>query len=115
MSLDFLLKGRLLAIFIKSDLNDGFFSIDFISQRIVTSAAWVNKIKPQNVINLVTLPLRKFSESQDFSPVSIALCPEYPADFELGFNKTIPNKKDPRKWKLSIIGVAYTGEIKSLY
>ncbi|WP_019504753.1 SGNH/GDSL hydrolase family protein [Pleurocapsa sp. PCC 7319] len=117
MSLDFLLKGRLMAIFIKSDFNDGFFSIDFNSQRIVTSSysSWVHKIKPQNVINLVTLPLRKFSESQDFSPVSIALCPEYPTEFDLGFNKTIPSKKDPRKWKLSIIGVAYTGEIKSIY
>lgn len=115
-SLNFLLRGRLMAIFIKSDLNDGFITIEFNTQRIITSSysSWVNQIKPQNVINLITLPLRRFSESEDFAPVSISLCQEYPDDFELGFNKTIPTKKDPQKWKLSIIGIAYIGELKPL-
>ncbi len=115
-SLKFLLKGRLMAIFIKSDLNDGFITIEFDKQRIVTSSysSWVNNIKPQNVINLITLPLRRFSASQDFAIVSICLCPEYPHDFELDFNKAVPTKKDPQKWKLSIIGIAYIGEIKPL-
>ena len=115
-SLKFLLKGKLMAIFIKSDLNDGFITIEFDKQRIVTSSysSWVNNIKPQNVINLIALPLRRFSASQDFAVVSICLCPEYPHDFELDFNKAVPTKKDPKKWKLSIIGIAYIGEIKPL-
>jgi hypothetical protein len=115
-SLDFLLKGKLMAIFIKSDLNDGFINIEFNGQRIVTSSysEWVNNIKPQNVINLITLPLRRFAASSDFAPVSISLCPEYPQDFELDFVKVVPTKSDPQKWKLSIIGIAYIGELKSL-
>ncbi len=115
-SLKFLLKGKLMAIFIKSDLNDGFITIEFNKQRIVTSSysSWVNNIKPQNVINLIALPLRRFSASEDFAIASISLCPEYPHDFELDFNKAVPTKKDPKKWKLSIIGIAYIGEIKPL-
>ncbi|WP_319423346.1 hypothetical protein [Pleurocapsa sp. FMAR1] len=114
--LKFLLKGKLMAIFIKSDLNDGFITIEFNKQRIVTSSysSWVNNIKPQNVINLITLPWRRFLTSQDFAIASICLCPEYPNDFELDFNKAVPTKKDPKKWKLSIIGIAYIGEIKPL-
>jgi len=118
MSFNFLLKGRLMAIFIKSDLSDGFFAINFNSQHITTSSfsSWVNKIKPQNIISLITLPLRKFSESQDFSEVSISLSENYPYEheFELDFNKTTPMKKLPSQWKLSIIGIAYTGKIKPL-
>ena len=115
-SLNFLLKGKLLAFYIKSDLNDGFITISFDSQKIVTSSysSWVNAIKPQNVLNLTTLPLRRFSESKNFAPVSISLCSEYPQDYELGFNKTVPSKQDPRKWKLSIVGIAYTGELKEI-
>ncbi|MGL5941505.1 MAG: SGNH/GDSL hydrolase family protein [Waterburya sp.] len=115
-SLEFLLKGSLMAIFIKSDLNDGFINIEFNGQRIVTSSysEWVNNIKPQNVINLITLPLRRFAASSDFAPVSISLCPEYPQDFELDFVKVVPTKSDPQKWKLSIIGIAYNGELKPL-
>lgn len=115
-SLNFLLKGKLMAIFIKSDLNDGFITIEFNNQRIVTSSysAYVHKIRPQNIITLITLPLHRFSESQDFSPVSISLCQEYPNDFELDFEKTIPSKKDPQKWKLSIIGIAFIGKLKPL-
>ena len=112
--LKFLLKGRLVAIYIKSDLSDGFIKIEFGNQSIITSSysSWVNIIKPQNVINLITLPLRRFEPSEDFAPVSISFCQEYPSEFELGFNKTVPGKQDPNKWKLSIIGIAYTGEIK---
>ncbi|BAZ45440.1 hypothetical protein NIES4102_24630 [Chondrocystis sp. NIES-4102] len=115
-SLSLLLKGRLMAIFIKSDLNDGFINIEFDNQRLVTSSysEWVNIIKPQNVINLITLPLRKFQASSDFSPLTISLCPEYPQDFELDFVKIKPTKSDPQKWKFSIIGIAYIGEIKPL-
>ena len=115
-SLNFLLKGRLMAIFIKSDLNDGLIEIKFGKQKIITSSysSWVNAIKPQNVINMITLLLRRFEPSSDFAPVSISLCREYlPEDsYEIGFNKTVPGKQDPAKWKLSIIGIAYTGEIK---
>ena len=113
-SLNFLLKGSLMAIFIKSDLNDGFLKIEFGDEEIVTSSysSWVNKIKPQNVINLIALPLRKFQPSEDYKPVKISLCQEYPQEYEIGFNKTVPGKQDPQKWKLSIIGIAYTGEIK---
>jgi len=115
-SLNFLLKGRLMAIFIKSDINDGFIQIDFDHQNIVTSSysSWVNKIKPQNVINLITLPLRRFEPSTDFAPVSISFCQKYPDKFEIGFNKSVPTKQDPSKWKLSIIGIAYSGELKPL-
>ena len=114
--LKFSLKGKLMAIFVKSDLGDGFIKIDFGSQQIVTSSysSWVNRIKPQNVINLITLPLRRFSASEDFAPVSISLCQEYPEKFELDFNKCEPTEKEPQKWKLSIIGVAYIGELKPL-
>ncbi|NJO98456.1 MAG: hypothetical protein HC764_22690 [Pleurocapsa sp. CRU_1_2] len=113
-SLRFYLKGKLVAVCIKSDLNDGLIEIKFGEQRIVTSSycEWVNIIKPQNVINLITLPLSKFSESQDFAPVSIACCREYLDSFELDYIKKEPNQKDPRKWKLNIIGIAYIGELK---
>ena len=115
--LKFCLKGNLIAIFVKSDFSDGFIKINFGSQQIVTSSysSWVNRIKPQNVINLITLPLRRFSASENFVPVSISLCQEYPEKFELGFNKCEPTEKNPQKWKLSIIGVAYIGELKPLY
>lgn len=117
-SLNFLLKGRFLAIYIKSDLSDGLIKIEFNNQKIVTSSysSWVNKIKPQNVINLITLPLRKFQPSDDFAPVSISFCQEYlkEEEYELGFNKAAPTKQNPARWKLSIIGIAYIGEIKEL-
>jgi len=73
-SLKFLLKGKLVAIFIKSDPNDGFIKIDFNSQQIVTStySSWISKLRPQN-ITLISLPLLRFSASQDFSAVSINL------------------------------------------
>ena len=114
-SLKFWLKGQLVGIYVKSDSNDGFINIEFGSQRITTSSysSWVNAIKPQNVINLIISPLREFSASEDFAPVSISLCQEYPKDYEIGFNKCEPTKQDPQKWKLSIIGVAYIGEIKA--
>ena len=66
------------------------------------------------MINLITLPLRRFEPSEDFAPVSISFCQEYleEGNYEIGFNKTVPGKKDPSKWKLSIIGIAYTGKIK---
>ena len=87
--------------------------INFNSQQIVTSSysSWITKIRPQN-ITLITLPLLRFSASQDFAPVSTALCQEYPDNFELDYFKDEPTKKDPQKWKLSIIGIAYIGEIK---
>lgn len=114
--LKFWLKGQLVAIYIKSDSSDGFIKIEFDSQQIITSSysSWIQPIKPQNVINLITLPLRRFSPSEDFAPVSISLCQEYPEDFELDFNKCEPTKEDPQKWKLSIIGIAYIGEIKPI-
>lgn len=113
-SLRFLLKGKLVAIYIKSDLNDGLIEIRFGQQLIVTSSysSWVNKIRPQNVINLITLPLRQFSATQDFAPVSIACCREYSDIFELDYIKQEPNHKNPQKWKLNIIGIAYIGELK---
>ena len=114
-SLKFQLKGKLAAIFIKSDPNDGFIKINFNSQEIVTSSysSWITTIRPNN-ITLITLPLLRFSASQDFAPVSISLCQEYPDNFELDYFKDEPVKKDPQKWKLSIIGIAYIGEIGEL-
>jgi len=115
-SLNFLLKGKLMAILIKSDENDGFVDIKFGNQRIVTSSysAWVNKIKPRNVVNLITLPLLRFSESSDFAPLSISTCSEYPQDFELEVFKVVPPQLEPRNWKLSIMGIVYSGELKPL-
>lgn len=112
-SLRFYLKGRFVALFIKSDLNDGLINIDFDHQQIVASSycPWVNKIKSQN-INLITLPLRQFAASDDFAPVSISLSQEYTADYELDYFKCEPRSKEPQKWKLSIIGIAYLGELK---
>ena len=94
-SLNFELKGRLMSLFIKSDLSDGFIKIKFGSQTIVTSSynSWVNMIKPQNVINMISLPMHRFSPSADFTPVSISLCSEYPQDYEMGFNKALPTKE----------------------
>lgn len=68
-TLRFYLKGKLFAIYIKSDLNDGLIEIGFGQQHLVTSSycSWVNPIKPQNVLNLIILPLRQFSAAQDFA------------------------------------------------
>ena len=115
-SMNFLLKGKLVAIFIKSDLNDGFIEIKFDRSSVVTSSysSWVNKIKPQNVLNLIVSPLRGFAASQDFVPVSIAPYSQYSDRFNLGYEKAVPTKHDPQKWKLNIIGIAYVGEIKPM-
>lgn len=112
-SLKFLLKGRLVAIFVKSDPNDGLIKIEFNSQQIVTSSysSWITTLRPQN-ITLITLPLLRFTTSPDFAPVSISLCQKYPDDFELDYFKDEPAHKNPQKWKLSIIGIAYIGEIR---
>ena len=69
------------------------------------------KLKSQN-INLITLPLRQFAPSQGYAPVSISPCSEYSDDYELDYFKSEPRSKDPQKWKLSIIGIAYIGELK---
>lgn len=113
-TLNFYLKGKLMAFLIKSDLNDGFVKIIFGNQEIITSSynSWVNKIKPQNVINLIGLPLRRFEASTDFEKVSLSVCSKYPDKFELDYNKIVPPKKDPNKWKVSLIGIAYIGELK---
>ena len=112
-SLQFLLKGQLAAIYLKSDLNDGMIEINHGEQRIITSSysEWVTKIRSNN-INLITLPLRRFTPSKNFAPVSISCCQDYPTHFELDYIKQEPKKKDPQKWKLNIIGVAYIGELK---
>ncbi|WP_036477070.1 SGNH/GDSL hydrolase family protein [Myxosarcina sp. GI1] len=114
-SLNFFLKGRLAGIYIKSDLNDGFFRINFNSQQLVTSSfsSWNNYIKSQN-ISFISLPLLKFSPSTDFNKLSISICPDYPEKFELDIFKTVPMRNNPNKWKLNIIGVAYIGEISYL-
>ena len=114
-SLNFLLKGSLIALYIKSDLNDGLIEIKFGTERIVTSSysEWVTKIRPNN-INLITLPLRRFTSATDFEKVSVACCQEYTDNFELDYIKQEPKKKNPQQWRLNIIGVAYTGELKSL-
>jgi hypothetical protein len=112
--LKFLLKGRLLAVFVKADLDHGFIKILFDGECIITStyASWLNPVKPRNAIALVTLPAVRFSESLDFVPVAISNCSEYPQNFELEYHKILPRQQDPRKWKLNIIGIAYIGELK---
>lgn len=114
-SLKFFLKGKLVAIFVKSDPNDGLIEIEFNSQQIVTSSysSWITTLRPQN-ITLITLPLLRFTTSSDFAPVSISLCQKYPHNFELDYFKDEPAKRDPQKWKLSIIGIAYIGNIRSV-
>jgi hypothetical protein len=116
MSFNFLLKGKLMAIFIKSDLCDGFIEINFGEQKMVVSSysSWVDRIKPQNIISLISLPALKFTPSQDFAKVSLSVCQHYPQEFELDLFKEAPMKKNPSQWKLSIIGVAYLGEIMPL-
>jgi hypothetical protein len=113
-ALRFLLKGRLLAVFVKADLDHGFIQIEFDNDCIITStyASWLNPVKPRNAITLVTLPSVCFSESLDFVPVSISNCSEQPQSFELEYHKILPRQQDPRKWKLNIIGIAYIGELK---
>lgn len=114
-ALQFCLKGRLAAIFIKSDPNDGLIEIKFGSQQIVTSSysVWVNKIRSRSSISLITLPLLRFEDSQDFVPVSIAPLKEYTDRWELDYFKCQPPTKNPRQWNFSIIGIAYIGEIKT--
>ena len=111
--LRFLLKGQLVAIYLKSDLSDGVFEIKHGEQSITASSysEWVTAIRSNN-INLITLPLRRFKPSSDFSLVSISCCEEYPDSFELDYIKQEPKKKDPQKWRLNVIGVAYIGELK---
>jgi hypothetical protein len=113
-ALRFLLKGRLLAVFVKADLDHGFIQIEFDNDCIITStyASWLNPVKPRNAITLVTLPSVCFSESLDFVPVSISNCSEQPQSFELEYHKILPRQQDPGKWKLNIIGIAYIGELK---
>ena len=112
--LRFLLKGQLAAIYIKSDLNDGAIEIKHGEQSIIASSysEWVTQIRSNN-INLITLPLRRFKPSPDFAPVSISCCREYPVSFELDYIKQEPRKKDPQKWRLNVIGVAYIGELST--
>ena len=111
--LRFLLKGQLVAIYLKSDFSDGIFEIKHGEQSVTASSysEWVTPIRSNN-INLITLPLRRFEPSSDFSLVSIACCQEYPDSFELDYIKQEPKKKDPQKWRLNVIGVAYIGELK---
>ena len=114
--LRFRLKGQLAAIYIKSDLNDGFIEINCGEKRLVTSSysSWVHKIKPQNVINLITLPLRRFEASSDFVPVSIGCCATNPDLYELDYVKEAPKRLNPSRWTLNIIGVAYMGELQPM-
>ncbi len=112
-SLRFLLKGKFVGLYIKSDLNDGLIEIKFGTERIVVSSysEWVTKIRPNN-INLITLPLRRFTPAADFKTASVSCCQEYSANFELDYIKQVPVKQNPQQWRLNIIGVAYIGELK---
>lgn len=94
-----------------SDWYDGFFQIKFGEQSLITSSFsnWV-KSKEKVNINLITLPFQKFSFSKEPQPLSISLCPNQPDKFELDFQKIRP-KVAPQDWKLSIVGIAYLGEI----
>lgn len=116
ISFNFLLTGKLIAIFIKSDLSDGFFEISFNDKNFVFSSysSWVDRIKPQNVISLISLPALKFTEFLEPTQICLSVCQKYPEQFELDIFKTLPLKTDPRQWKLSIIGVAYLGMIMPL-
>jgi hypothetical protein len=113
--LRFMLKGRLVAIFVKADLDHGFMSIEFNNQYLCVSnyVTWMNNIKPRNAIILEAQPIVRFHESLDFSEVLISNCAEYPYYPEVGYHRILPVQNNVKKWKLNVIGIAYVGEIKS--
>lgn len=115
-TLHFSLKGKLIALFIKSDMQDGFFKVNFGDESIVTSSfsSWVNPVRPRNSITLSVLPESKFISADTFTDASISLCEDYPQEFEMDLFKIEPKEKDKKKWNLNIIGIAYLGEIRPI-
>jgi len=112
-SINLKLKGRLLGIMIKSDWYDGLVKIRHGNQEIITSSfsTWIIKEGKSN-INLLGLPYQKFSKCNAFRDLSISLCQEDRQGYELDMRKKEP-EVDCHQWKLSIIGIAYTGELKT--
>ncbi|MEM7590819.1 MAG: SGNH/GDSL hydrolase family protein [Cyanobacteria bacterium P01_A01_bin.83] len=112
--LRFNFKGRLLGIVLKSDWYDGLFKIKLGDHELVTSSFSKHlKNKEAHNINLLSLPFKKSMACRDFKELSISICKENIKNYELDYAKTKP-MVSPEQWKLSIIGIAYTGEIKPI-
>lgn len=110
-SLNFQFKGRLLGIMLKSDWYDGLFKIRLGDQELITSSfsAWVEEEEMSN-INLLSLPYLKDISCNEFSELSISVCQKNVKNYELDVRKKRP-KVTPKDWKISIVGIAYIGEI----
>ena len=111
-SLNLQLKGRLLGILIKSDWYDGLFEIKF-GEQVLTTSSFSKHVKQEGKanINLISLPYKKSMQCKNFSDLTISVCQNYGKSYELDAFKTNP-QVDPQFWKLSIVGIAYTGEMK---
>ena len=109
-SLNLKLKGRLFGIVLKSDWYDGILKIKLGEQELITSSfsKWIKQHRSN--INLLSLPYSKFKKCDDFSLLSISVCNKI-ENYDLDVFKVEP-KVSPEQWKLSIIGIAYAGEIE---
>ncbi|MEL6439229.1 MAG: hypothetical protein AAFQ80_08270 [Cyanobacteria bacterium J06621_8] len=112
--MNFNFKGRLLGIMLKSDWYDGLFKIKLGQQELITSSFSVFvKEKGTNNINLLSLPFKKSMQCHDFQKLSISVCQNNLDNYELDACKKKP-QVSPENWKMSIIGIAYTGQIYAL-
>ena len=113
-SLNLKFKGRLLGLMLKSDWYDGIFKLKLGDQELITSSfSEFIKNKSMNNINLLSLPYKNFKACNEFNNLSISICYNNLENYELGMHKKKP-KVSPKEWKLSIVGIAYTGEINIL-
>ena len=112
--LKFELKGQLLSLLIKSDWYSGLLKIEFEDIEFITSffSIYVKNAEKSN-ITLLNLPYNKIANRQEFKQLSISVCSNYIDKHHLDFNKVSP-ESNPDEWKLNLIGIAYTGELKSL-
>lgn len=104
-------KGRLLGLMLKSDWHDGIFQLKLGDQELITSSfSEFIKNKSMNNINLLSLPYKKFKICNEFNDLSISIYHKKIENYELGMHNRKP-KVNSQKWKLSIVGIAYIGEI----
>ena len=113
-SINFNFRGKLLGLMLKSDWYDGLIKITLGEKELITSSfsRFVREEEKCN-LNLLSLPYYKSFNTCEFSRLSISVCQNQQTDYELDFCKAKP-KVAPKDWKLSLVGIAYTGEINML-
>ena len=113
-SLNLKFKGRLLALMLKSDWHDGIFKLKLGAQELITTSFSEFIInKNMNNINLLSLPYKNFKVCNEFNNLSISICYNNLENYELGMHNKKP-EVSPKEWKLSIVGIAYVGEINNI-